>query len=178
MRRHHEGEGAAPVRAAAEAGAQTAQRHFEDIVVGEPLPILVKRPTTTMLFRFSAVTWNGHRIHYDEPYALSEGHPGVLVQATMHGGFLAQMLAGFAGPAGRVVRMAYENRGRAVAGDVLTCEGTVVRKDPQTQCVYCSIAERNQAGQECARGDAIVFLPSRSQAPGTAERQRPGGHEF
>lgn len=43
-----------------------------------------------MLFRFSAATWNSHRIHYDRPYATEEeGYPGLLV----HGPLLAILLA-------------------------------------------------------------------------------------
>ena len=39
-----------------------------------------------LLFRFSALTYNGHRIHYDHPYATQvEGYPGLVV----HGPLLA-----------------------------------------------------------------------------------------
>ena len=44
------------------------------------------------LFRYSAVTFNGHRIHYDQAYCLEEGYPGLVV----HGPLLATRLAGFA----------------------------------------------------------------------------------
>lgn len=41
------------------------------------------------LFRFSALTFNGHRIHYDHPYATEvEGYPGTVV----HGPLLALLL--------------------------------------------------------------------------------------
>ena len=44
---------------------------------------------STMLFRYSALTFNGHRIHYDEDYAKSvEGYDGLVV----HGPLLAQLL--------------------------------------------------------------------------------------
>ena len=43
----------------------------------------------TLLFRFSASTWNSHRIHYDRGYASSEGYPGLLV----HGPLLAMLMA-------------------------------------------------------------------------------------
>src|SRR3546814_7540539 len=37
-----------------------------------------------MLFRYSAVTFNGHRIHYDEPYTTRpEGYPGQVVHGPM-----------------------------------------------------------------------------------------------
>jgi 3-methylfumaryl-CoA hydratase len=44
---------------------------------------------STMLFRYSALTFNGHRIHYDEPYAREvEGYDGLVV----HGPLLAQLM--------------------------------------------------------------------------------------
>lgn len=45
--------------------------------------------TTTQLFRYSALTFNGHRIHYDLDYAREvEGYAGLVV----HGPLLAQLL--------------------------------------------------------------------------------------
>lgn len=45
--------------------------------------------TTTQLFRYSALTFNGHRIHYDETYAREvEGYDGLVV----HGPLLAHLL--------------------------------------------------------------------------------------
>ena len=44
---------------------------------------------TTLLFRYSALTFNGHRIHYDRDYARDvEGYGGLVV----HGPLLAQLL--------------------------------------------------------------------------------------
>lgn len=41
-------------------------------------------PDPVMLFRYSAVTFNGHRIHYDQSYATqSEGYPGLVVHGPM-----------------------------------------------------------------------------------------------
>lgn len=139
----------------------TVQRHFEDMTVDMPLPELVKRPTSTMLFRFSAVTWNTHRIHYDEAYARTEGHDGVLVQATMHGAFLLQLARAFAGPAGKVAELSYSNRGKAVPGDVLTLGGKVTALLPDERAVACDIWERRQDQSLCAVGTARIVLPVR-----------------
>ena len=50
-------------------------------------------PTPVDLFRFSAVTFNSHRIHYDLPYTTAEeGYPGLVV----HGPFTATRLFGHA----------------------------------------------------------------------------------
>ncbi|VBB69417.1 COGs COG3777 [invertebrate metagenome] len=46
-------------------------------------------PTPVLLFRFSAITFNSHRIHYDRPYATQEEHyPGLVV----HGPLVATLL--------------------------------------------------------------------------------------
>lgn len=59
----------------------------DQLVAGEEweLPI-----DPSLLFRFSALTYNGHRIHYDREYAtLVEGYPGLLT----HGPLQALMMA-------------------------------------------------------------------------------------
>ena len=46
-------------------------------------------PDPRMLFRFSALTFNAHRIHYDRDYAMNEeGYPGLVV----HGPLTAVLL--------------------------------------------------------------------------------------
>lgn len=52
------------------------------------------KPTTPLLFRYSAMTFNGHRIHYDTPYATNvEGYPGLMVHGPMQATLLCQMAA-------------------------------------------------------------------------------------
>jgi len=51
-------------------------------------------PNPVMLFRYSALTFNGHRIHYDVDYCRDvEGYPGLVV----HGPLLATLLMDLAG---------------------------------------------------------------------------------
>jgi 3-methylfumaryl-CoA hydratase len=46
-------------------------------------------PDEVLLFRYSALTFNGHRIHYDRPYVTgAEGYPGLIV----HGPLIATLL--------------------------------------------------------------------------------------
>jgi 3-methylfumaryl-CoA hydratase len=50
-------------------------------------------PDAAMLFRYSALLFNAHRIHYDWPYATErEGYPGLVV----HGQLVATLLADLA----------------------------------------------------------------------------------
>jgi 3-methylfumaryl-CoA hydratase len=46
-------------------------------------------PTDPLLFRYSALTFNSHRIHYDRRYVTeTEGYPGLIV----HGPLIATLL--------------------------------------------------------------------------------------
>lgn len=96
-------------------------REEQDIVYREPNPPKLDSgqapeaedwsetiiPTPTLLFRYSAVTFNGHRIHYDYPYVTdTEGYPGLVV----HGPIIATFnLRAFirANPGKRVRHFAY-----------------------------------------------------------------------
>lgn len=76
---------------------------YRDAVAQKSPAQLVQRVTPTwtaekttnpvMLFRYSALTFNGHRIHYDRPYAMNEeNYPGLIV----HGPLQATWLLEFA----------------------------------------------------------------------------------
>ena len=42
------------------------------------------KPDEVLLFRFSALTYNSHRIHYDQPYTTqTEGYPGLIVHGPL-----------------------------------------------------------------------------------------------
>ncbi|WP_299615406.1 MaoC family dehydratase N-terminal domain-containing protein [Pelagibius sp.] len=64
-------------------------------------------PSPVLLFRYSALTFNGHRIHYDQPYTTQEeGYPGLIV----HGPLLATLMVGLLRrekPGARVTRFAF-----------------------------------------------------------------------
>jgi len=73
-------------------------REDPDLTAPKPIPPVAATDETlcetasfdpTLLFRYSALTFNGHRIHYDREYARDvEGYQGLVV----HGPLLAQLL--------------------------------------------------------------------------------------
>jgi 3-methylfumaryl-CoA hydratase len=94
------------VRHVIEGAAGVAIEEEHDIVYranpqpGDPVPAPVAAdldhdwireitPDPVLLFRYSALTFNGHRIHYDQPYVTQvEGYPGLIV----HGPLIASLL--------------------------------------------------------------------------------------
>lgn len=89
------------------------------------------QPDAVMLFRYSALTGNGHRIHYDLDYVTRvEGYPGLVV----HGPLQATLLADLARrmrPDGRIARIAYRGRRPAFHQNPLLLAGR--REDGQLE---------------------------------------------
>ena len=51
------------------------------------------QPDSRLLFRFSALTFNAHRIHYDRAYAVdAEGYPGLVVHGPLTAVLLMQLV--------------------------------------------------------------------------------------
>lgn len=89
---------------------QTYVYRDEGEPVGMPVPAETPpegelwQPNEVNLFRFSAATANGHRIHYDHPYTTQvEGYPALIV----HGPFTAAKLAGLAMREGLLASFAF-----------------------------------------------------------------------
>jgi 3-methylfumaryl-CoA hydratase len=67
-------------------------------------------PDPTLLFRYSALTFNGHRIHYDQPYATKvEGYPGLV----FHGPLTATLLMALCEELAASPLLRFEFRGAA-----------------------------------------------------------------
>jgi 3-methylfumaryl-CoA hydratase len=47
---------------------------------------------SALLFRFSALTYNAHRIHYDRDYCRTEGYPGLVVHGPLQALLMAEAL--------------------------------------------------------------------------------------
>lgn len=65
------------------------------------------RPDPVLLFRYSALTFNAHRIHYDQPYVTQqEGYPGLVVQGPLTATLLLEAFRA-AHPTKRIQRFAF-----------------------------------------------------------------------
>jgi 3-methylfumaryl-CoA hydratase len=105
------------------------------------------RPDPVLLFRYSALTGNGHRIHYDLDYVTRvEGYPGLVV----HGPLQATLLAGHAAAGGaRLAAIAYRARRPAFAGRDLTLVG--VRDGRRVV-----LSSRDDGGAICMEAEATL----------------------
>lgn len=78
--------------------------------VGDVLPRLRHTVTALQLFRYSAVTWNPHRIHFDEAYAREEGHGGVALHSHLRAALALRCVTEGLGPQWQIVKVTYRLR--------------------------------------------------------------------
>lgn len=86
------------------------------------------QPDTKMLFRYSAIGFNTHRIHYDYPYATQkEGYPGLVVNGGLAGLLLTDS---FENQTGRQVQsFEARNKGAIICGQpIFLCGAQVDEK--------------------------------------------------
>jgi 3-methylfumaryl-CoA hydratase len=89
-----------------------------------------------LLFRFSALTYNAHRIHYDQDYArAAEGYPGLVVHGPLQVLLMAELARrGAARPAPsacsyRLVAPLFEGQGLIVSASVDGAKIHVMTRD-------------------------------------------------
>jgi 3-methylfumaryl-CoA hydratase len=110
-------------------------------------------PDPVMLFRYSALTGNGHRIHYDHPYVTGvEGYPGLVV----HGPLQATLMAALAqetAPGLRLARFAFRGKRPCFDGRPLD---VLARRDG----VKVALETRDDTGATCMQAEAELVPPS------------------
>ena len=137
------------------------QRCIDDVQVGDELPTVVRNASRVQLFLYSAATWNPHRIHYDIDYARVEGHPDVIVHGPLQGAWLSQYVTDWAGPAGRIVGLSWQNRASALPEQDYEFRGRVAVVDAESGIVSLEVWEQGADGAVLMPGTATVTLPKR-----------------
>lgn len=110
---------------------------------------LIKNPDKISLFMFCAAIWAVHRIHWDTPYARTEGLREAILPGWMVSCYLAQVAERHA-PAGmRLGKIDVRYKGMAFPGDSLRCTAIPVVGEAKLR-----LSVTNQRGAEITSGDA------------------------
>jgi 3-methylfumaryl-CoA hydratase len=108
-------------------------------------------PDATLLFRYSALTFNGHRIHYDRSYVTQEeGYPGLIV----HGPLVATLLLDLVrrnSPSAALRSFTFRALSPVFDGDRLNLNGT----PPDTEG-RIALWATNADGGRTMRAEAVV----------------------
>ena len=121
--------------------------------VGVALPERQHTPDNVQLMLYNASLWNGHRIHFDLPYATEvEGYPGLVLAGPMLGDWLHQTVDEWLGDAGMITSVSYSNRGATYVGETLTATASITAYDAASGVLEIDVAIRNEAGEIVAPG--------------------------
>ncbi|HEV7266620.1 MAG TPA: MaoC family dehydratase N-terminal domain-containing protein [Falsiroseomonas sp.] len=106
-------------------------------------------PDPVMLFRYSALSGNGHRIHYDQPYVTGvEGYPGLVVHGPLQATLMAH-LAAEAAPGRKLARFAFRGRRPCFDGRKLT---VLARRNGDA----LALETRDEGGATCMQAEAVL----------------------
>jgi hydroxyacyl-ACP dehydratase HTD2-like protein with hotdog domain len=97
--------------------------------VGDLLPPLRHASTRLQLFRYSAVTWNPHRIHFDERYAREEGHAGLALHSHLRAALALRCVTEGLGPEWQLTNVVYRLRKPVYAPADVTYTARVTEAD-------------------------------------------------
>ena len=112
------------------------------------------QPDPVLLFRYSALTFNGHRIHYDRSYVTEvEGYPGLIV----HGPLIATLLVDLVRRELPQAEIA-EFRFRALA-PLFDTEPFSVCGAPAADATTINLWAQNSRGELAMQAEAILRAP-------------------
>ncbi|MFI0961257.1 MaoC family dehydratase N-terminal domain-containing protein [Streptomyces sp. NPDC021080] len=110
------------------------------------------RPDPTLLFRFSALTYNAHRIHYDRGYVREvEGYPDLVVHGPLLALALLELPRRFA-PERQVATFAFRSRAPLFAPDEILVTGGPDDSDP-----YRAVMRAGRPGSAAGITATVTF---------------------
>ena len=140
------------------------QLYFEDVQIGQSIPPLVKHPTKRQLVKWAGAAGEFYEIHYDKDFAISQGLPGLIVHGWLALAFLGEMVTGWIGEGGTLLKLGGSYRGMNKVHEDLFCKGKVIKKYTENgkNCARLEIWVENPQGDKTVTGNAVVTLPSRA----------------
>ena len=137
--------------------------YWEDVVEGQQLPQLVKRPSTRQLVMYAGASGDFYEVHYDKDFAIEIGLSGLIVHGALKNAYLAQVVTDWMGVGGVLKKISVKYRGTDVPDDTLTCSGRVTKTyvNEEMHQVDCVLMLSNSRGEQTTTGTATVVLPSR-----------------
>ncbi len=124
--------------------------------VGDMLPPLTHSVTPFQLFRYSAVTWNPHRIHFDSQHARDEGHAGLALHSHLRAALALRAVTEGLGPEWRIATVAYRLRRPMYAPVALTYTARVTAVDDDDDRLTLELIEENPSGEVGFEGTVTV----------------------
>lgn len=153
------------------------QLYWENVEVGSEQPSLPKVATSQMLVKWAAASADFNPLHYEFPFAESQGTDRPIVHGQLKRAWLGQLVTDWIGDEGTVRKLSCQFRGmdypvlmktmtEPISNDPTHwCKGKVTNKyvKDDEHYVECEIWVENDKGEKTTPGGATVILPSRGK---------------
>jgi len=136
------------------------QLNFQNIKIGDTIPILVKEPITrTTLALFAGASHDHNPIHIDIDFAKKAGYEDVFVHGMLGMAYLGQVLTNWIHPSA-IKKFSTRFKSITHIGDILTCTGEVAEKMVKDgkQFIRLNLSVKSQSGEEKLAGNALVEI--------------------
>lgn len=108
---------------------QSSQKlYFEDVAVGDEIPLLIKAPVTHLqLVRYAGASGDFNPLHTDPAIGEMVGTGGIIAHGMLIMGFVGQLLSDYIGPEA-LRSFGVRFKGMTHLDDVITCSGSITKK--------------------------------------------------
>jgi len=134
---------------------------FQEIRENAEIPCLTVTTSSRLSAMWAAASGDFDPIHYDNEYAERRKLPGAIVNGRLKVALLVRLLTSFAGPSGRLKRLAARHQRMDRLGDILILRGMVTRKyvEGGENLVDLEIWAEDPKGERTTAGSATVSFP-------------------
>jgi hydroxyacyl-ACP dehydratase HTD2-like protein with hotdog domain len=137
--------------------------------IGDALPALKQTVTPLQLFRYSAATWNPHRIHFDQTYARDEGHDGLALHSHLRAALALRSVSEGLGGQWRIAKVSYRLRKPAYAPADVAYTARITAAEGDTMTL--ELIEQHPSGDVGLEG--TVWVRRTDSSPATAAESSP-----
>ena len=141
-----------------------AKLYYEDVQVGDTIPMLVKSPVSHLqLVRYAGASGDFNPLHTDPKIGELVGVGGIIGHGMLTMGFVGQLLSDYVAPTA-LRKFGVRFKGMTRLDDVITCTGTISEKyeaDGEAR-IAGKVQATDQNGDVKVAGTFIAALPRRS----------------
>ena len=132
----------------------------QNVTAGDELPTFALPVTSTVIVAGAIASRDFMPVHHDPDYARSQGAPDMFMNILTTNGYVARFVSDWAGPQGRIRKIAVRLGVPAIPGQDLRFTGQVssVTDEADEQVIEVAVRAANDLGDH-ATGSVIVSLP-------------------
>ena len=132
---------------------------YEDLKVGQALPVLEKPPVTKVqLVKYAGASGDYNPLHTDDEFAQRIGLNGVVAHGMLIMGFLGQYVMELAGTTAEIKQFKMRFGAMTVPGDSITCSSTVdkIYEEDGMRLAELNLVAEKKPGKVVGSGKATL----------------------